>query len=258
MVRSRVVFIVLVGATLVWTPSLAGQTAEEKLTAARRLLSARQLDSAVVLLNQVIEQDAGQRLSAYVWLGIAQHFAGRDSLAREAFRAAFTLDSGVVLEGVAELDPERLPQLLSEARLVARAARPSTVTPPADTMPGARCLPGCVGLVRPPEFVSIPRVAFPDNMRSAASALNLIVRLIVDSAGRVEPRSVVIVRSNVGPMDGEIMSALAGARFRAGRTSEGPTRTQVELTFTSRTQGASISMGRSVPNYVLGPPLRLR
>ena len=257
MVRSSVVTAGMVGALLGWSAPGFAQTSDTTLAAAERLVAARQYDSAVTLLNQVIERDPAARLSAYVWLGIAHHFAGSDSLARAAFRRAFTLDSGVVLEGVGDLDPERLPQLLAEERVAARAARPAAVTP-ADATPEARCLPACVGLVRPPEFVSIPRVSFPDHLRDAAAALNLVVRLIVDTAGRVEPRSVEIVRSNVGMMDGEIRAALAEAHFRPGRTSQGVTRTQVELTFQARAQGATISGGRTVRSFVLGRPLPLR
>ena len=258
MLRSRIAFVALIGALLVGTTRVAGQTPAEKLADARRLLGAGQTDSAVTLLHQLIEQEPGARVSAYVWLGVAHFIAERDSLARAAFRAAFMLDTALVLQGFAALDAERLPRLLDEERLAARAAMSVTTPPTPDGLPEARCLPGCVGLALPPEFGSMPRVSFPENLREVAGALNLAVRLIVDTAGRVEPRSILIVRTNVGSMSGEIIRALADARFRPGRTPGGPTRTLVELTFTSRSQGVSISAGRAVPNYVLGPPLQLR
>jgi hypothetical protein len=248
--------------SLVSVPA-AAQGAAAKIEAARLQLEARNFDSATVLLRQVIEQDAAARLEAYVWLGLVNHFAGRDSLARAAFRQAFTLDRDLRVDGIAELDP-KLPQLLAEERAAARgepvpaapaaapaALPPAAIPPPAGAaavagaadLPAARCLPGCTGLERAPEFVSMPRVAFPDHLESAARSLDLVVRAVVDTAGRVEPKSVEVIRSNVVSMNAEIMSALGRARFRPGRAGGVPMRTLVELTFRARSQGAFLVLG---------------
>jgi hypothetical protein len=238
----------------------AGQTSAQKIEAARQLLEASQFDSATTILKQVIDQDPKARLEAYVWLGLVNHFARRDSLARAAFRQAFTLDPDLKVEGIAELDP-KLPQVLAEARAEARgeplpapaAAAPVTagaaLAPPAgDDLPAGRCQPGCTGLERAPEFVSMPRVSFPDHLEAAALSLDLVVRAIVDTAGKVEPKSVAIVRSNVASMNADVMNALARARFLPGRVSGGPTRTLVELTFHAKRQGSTL---------ILGPPEKL-
>jgi len=268
--------IAIAGALLLGAPLAAQQTSEQKIEAARQLLEAGKFDSATVILKQVIEQDPAQRLPAYVWLGIVNHFAGRDSLARAAFRQAYTLDPGLQLQGVGELDPARLPRLLAEEQAAAKGEpAPATPASAGDTaaapasdplapaaaapsgrpdIPQARCLPGCVGVDRPPEFVSLPRVAFPDHLRDAARNLDLVVRCIVDVDGKVEPKSVEIVRSNVASMGADIINGVSHARFRPGRTAAGPTRVLVELTFTIRSQGGT----RSGANYVLGAPRPLR
>src|SRR5690242_2965693 len=111
---SHAILIVSLALAPLRTSSLAAQqTSAQKIEAARQLLEASQFDSATTLLQQVIDQDATSRLQAYVWLGIVNHFAGRDSLARAAFREAYKLDPNVQLQGVGELDPERLPAVLT-------------------------------------------------------------------------------------------------------------------------------------------------
>jgi hypothetical protein len=249
-------------AAVVTSPLVAQQTSAQKIEAARQLLEASQFDSATTLLQQVIDQDPASKLQAYVWLGIVNHFAGRDSLARAAFRDAYKLDPNLQLQGVGELDPERLPAVLTAAKAEATAPAGAVAAPVAtspDTtaarsnLPTARCLPGCVGLDRPPEFISMPRVAFPDNLRDAARSLDLVIRFVIDADGKVDAKSIHIVRSNVASMGSEIINGLAHSRFRPGRTAQGPVVTQVEMTFTIKSAGGTRSGG----NYVLGPPRRL-
>jgi hypothetical protein len=261
------VALVLVGVACAGSRVSAQQTSAQKLEAARQLLENSKFDSAAALLQQVIDEDPTQRLQAYVWLGIVNHFAGRDSLARASFREAYKLDPGLQLQGVGELDPERLPAVLAAAKAAATDSQPAAGAPAgaaaATPDPGAaaagaetamaRCLPGCVGLSQAPEFISMPRVSFPDQLRDAARALDLVIRFIIDGQGKVDAKSIQIVRSNVASMGSEIVSALAHARFRPGRTRQGPVAAQVEMTFTVKQAGGSRTGG----NYVLGPPRRL-
>jgi tetratricopeptide (TPR) repeat protein len=253
-------FVVALSVAAVVTSPLVAQTSAQKIEAARQLLEASQFDSATTLLQQVIDQDPASKLQAYVWLGIVNHFAGRDSLARAAFREAYTLDPNLQLQGVGELDPERLPAVLTAAKDEATAVAGAPAAPArVDTgavrsnLPAARCLPGCTGLDRPPEFISMPRVAFPDNLRDAARDLDLVIRFVIGADGRVDAKSIHIVRSNVASMGSEIINGLAHSRFRPGRTAQGPVPTQVEMTFTAKTAGGTGFSG----NYVLGPPRRL-
>ena len=240
----------------------AGQTAAQQIEAARLLLEASQFDSATTILQQLIDKDPKARLEAYVWLGLVNHFARRDSLARAAFRQAFTLDPDLKVEGIADLDP-KLPQVLAEARAQARgepipapaaagaAAAAGATTPgpgAGGDVPAARCLAGCTGLERAPEFVSMPRVSFPKHLEDAARDLELVVRATVDSTGRVEPKSVAVIRSNVASLNAEIAEAVSRAKFLPGRVNNSPTRVLVELRFHAKRQGSGL---------ILGPPERL-
>jgi hypothetical protein len=243
--------VTVLAALLVAAPAaLPAQTSAQHIDAAKQLLEAGHFDSATAVLRGVIDRDPAARIEAYVWLGIVNHFAQRDSVARAAFRAAFALSPGLSVEGIAELDP-RLGRILSEERAAALGEPPPAAAATApdsgeSAAPMARCLPQCLGAERGPELVSMPRVSFPDHLEGQARDLQLTVRAVVDTIGRVEAGTVEIIRTNVASMSADIENAVRRARFRPARNQGKPVRALVELSFRAR------SMGNIM---VLGPPI---
>lgn len=83
----------------------------------------------------------------------------------------------------------------------------------------------------------------PDHL-APRGALRLVVEVVVDTSGRVEPKSVRIAVTNAPGMEGTIEQALRQARFRPGRLAGRPVRVLVELTFGARRTAGVLTLGR--------------
>lgn len=246
---------------LLGVADLPAQTPAATLVAsARARLNERQYDDAIALLRMALQPPAGatadERLEVHVLIAIGEFFAGRDSLARRAFRKALGLAPGLEVEGLAELAPE-LPAMLAAER--AALAKPQSDSVPApreaaaadmSSAPGGpagelfSCAPACAGVQEPPELRSMPRVQVPDHLQPESGRLLVVMRAIVDTGGRVEPNSVSIISNNAPGMAHDFERALEGARFRAGRVGSHPVRVLVELTFDSRRTQRLLVLGR--------------
>jgi hypothetical protein len=88
---------VIVGAAVLAAPLvLAAQTpGAQRIVSARAMLKMAKLDSAIVLLRLVIDSQApsstGERVDAWVLLGIAAYYRGNESAVTDAFRRALAL-----------------------------------------------------------------------------------------------------------------------------------------------------------------------
>jgi hypothetical protein len=127
-----------VAAAVLGTPArLAAQDDLAALaTAARAQLEELNPDSAAVLLRRalVVGRAAAptERGAVLVLLGITELFAGRETVAREAFRQALALDPGITVDTLHDLhsellrvfdaERERLPRLTLEAPLDTQVA----------------------------------------------------------------------------------------------------------------------------------------
>src|SRR6266404_8029167 len=116
------------------TPVVAGQArAAELVTAARAQLGAGNVDSGLVLVGLALDSSTlatgRDRVNAFVWRGVLQFYKGRDSLARESFRDALTIDPRLEVAGLAQIDS----LLAVEFEAVRRSVQP----PPTAARPSA-------------------------------------------------------------------------------------------------------------------------
>lgn len=257
-------------AVFLWVATAAALDAQTPAPAAALVVSARaklnehRYDDAAALLRLALEPQANataaERLDALILLGIVQFYAGRDSLMRAAFREALVLHPELEVAGLARLDAE-LAEVVAAERQALLAERQAlaagqvqagdTGLPPGPSPvargagPGElyRCIPTCAGIQDPPQFVSMPRVEIPDHL-APRGALRLVMEAVVDTSGRVEPKSVRIAFTNAAGMEGTFEQALRQARFRPGRLAGRPVRVLVELTFGGRRTAGVLTVGR--------------
>src|SRR6266511_3648711 len=81
--------------------------AADLVTAARAQLGVGNVDSGLVLVGVALDSSTlatGRvRVNALVWRGVLQFYKGRDSLARESFRDALTIDPRLEVAGLAQI-----------------------------------------------------------------------------------------------------------------------------------------------------------
>jgi len=86
----------------------AQMTAGDLVSAARTQLWNGNADSGLALLRLALDSGTSgttsDRMNALVWRGVFQYFKGRDSLARESFRDALTIDPRLEVTGLAQVD----------------------------------------------------------------------------------------------------------------------------------------------------------
>lgn len=91
------------------------------------------------------------------------------------------------------------------------------------------CAVACGGRLHTTEVVSADRPAYPDSLRAQGIEGRVTVQVVVDTSGRVEPGSAVVVQS---PHPGFNQAALAfvyAARFRPAMRRGHPVRAVVEV-----------------------------
>jgi TonB family protein len=80
-----------------------------------------------------------------------------------------------------------------------------------------------------PEFLSGPRLVYPDSLRQAGVQGRVIVQAVLDTMGRAEPWSVKIIQSPHPGFDQPARNFVLGALFRAGRVQERAVRVLVNV-----------------------------
>ena len=106
--------------TLYGAASAAAQSrAPHLIAAARAQARAHNVDSAVALLRLALDSAArpstADRENALVLRGLLQYSRDDESLTRRAFREALSLDPGLQVAGLGQVDP-RLEQILNQER----------------------------------------------------------------------------------------------------------------------------------------------
>jgi hypothetical protein len=212
--------------------------APDLLREARRELVTRHLDSAASLLREVGRDKrapAATRAEAFVLLGVTRYHEGKDSAAVEMFRSGLNLDPQTNPPAIIAQD-----SLLDELWLKQRVWAAGPVVPP-DTL--FSCVPRCVGLDAAPS--ALPRFDSYKILVEANGAMNqygvvpdranAILRLTVDTIGRVEEGSVEVVHSTLPrEMLESIPSDIGEERYRPGQTHGRAVRVRIQFEVTMR------------------------
>jgi TonB family protein len=203
--------------------SAAQAQAPGHLVTARRLMSARDFDSARTVLREVaaVGTRAVERAEAWVLLGIVEHFSGSDSLAREAFRAAITIDSTLTIAGFRDFAPEAA-RLFDEERCEISGV-----------WDGERCNPVKIVFVDafdvPPKLLHGPKVHYPWIYADQRIGGRVMVQAMIDRDGRADPATIKIVRSLRPAFDSSAVTFVRAAVFRPAELEGRPVRAWVSI-----------------------------
>ena len=187
----------------------------------RRLDSARSLFLAVLDTATLAALD--ERQTALIWLGIIAHAQGQDTLTRAYFRHALASDTSLTVDGLAEIDPE-LERIFAEER---RAAFSVALVH----------LSGSVD--EPPQRVSGPPLAYPAKLLRRPVAGTVRVSLVVDTAGRAEPRSIEILEVPDSALIDPVKAMFLASQFRPGRHRGRAVRVRTVLRLDVRPRGST-------------------
>ena len=223
--------------------------AADLVTAARAQLGAGNVDSGLVLVGLALDSSTlatgRDRVNALVWRGVLQFYKGRDSLARESFRDALTIDPRLEVAGLRQIDSLLAVEFEAVRRSVQpppTATRPSAALarlasgPPLDTL--YSCVPECRGLDQPPR--PLPAESEVVTVRSGgASPIRggvAVVRFVVDRTGGVEPASIAVVSAPSPALRETLVDHVRPARFSPGRVQGRAVRVMVQWRLTLRSR----------------------
>jgi periplasmic protein TonB len=81
----------------------------------------------------------------------------------------------------------------------------------------------------PPALLTAPRPAYPELLRAAGIAGRVVVETVIDTSGRAEPGSVVVVASTNPGFDAPARASVSGATFRPARLRGHSVRVRVRV-----------------------------
>ncbi|PYO99437.1 MAG: hypothetical protein DMD60_01755 [Gemmatimonadetes bacterium] len=231
-------------------PIVTGQArAADLVTAARAQLRAGNVDSGLVLIELALDSTTiatgRDRVNALVWRGVFQFFKGKDSLARESFRDALTIDPRLDVAGLGQLDSLLAADFEDARRSIQpppTAPRPSAALarlaagPALDTL--YSCIPDCRGLDQPPRALTGEFETVTVGSGGAGTIMGgiALVRFVVDSAGRVEPASITVVSSPSPALRDTLLEHVRPARFSPGRVQGRGVRVLMQWRLTLRSR----------------------
>jgi TonB family protein len=192
---------------MVSTPVSLGaqQRAPALIRDALQHFESRRFDSARTLLLAVLDTATlaaiDERQTALIWLGIIAHAQGQDTLTRAYFQRALAFDPSLTVEGLSAIAPE-LEQIFVEER---RAAFSVAIV----HMSGS--------VDEPPQRISGPPVAYPAELLRHPVAGTARVSLVVDTAGRVEPKSIEVLEVPDSALIEPVKVMFLASQFRPGR-----------------------------------------
>lgn len=221
-------------------PAGAQAPATDRLIAARSALHRAKLDSAEVLLRAILDSatsiTVSDRAEAWVLLGVARYYEGNDSGVVAAFRNALTLEPQLVASRLAEVD-SALANVLEAQRRALAVAAVATSALRIDTIDAVNCVPACPKGVTHPQLRLFPSLDWNPSEYDPSMAprdARMVVRYMVDSAGRVDTTSIRIIWNNFPagslfqPFETAYLRALAGARFDPARRGDRPVAVIIE------------------------------
>jgi TonB family protein len=202
------------------------------LNDARAQLAANRTDSAIVLLRVVTapatKASRLEQAEAFFWLGIADFYKGRDSIANVDFRAA--LDHDPLMQPTDML--ARLDSALAGMWEAQQTAAICGEPLPAWFAPGA---PQGVPLnaagraAQPPLMMYSPLLTYPDRLRRNNIGGRVVVRVIVDTTGRVQSGSVHILQTPDPGFNRAVIDYAGHVEFRVAIVGGVPTRSCVAI-----------------------------
>ena len=183
------------------------------LQTARQHMSANHLDSADAVLRAALESSVYvmDSVNVFVWRGILERLRGSDSLARHNFRQALILNPATAVRGLDQMSPG-LGELFDAE---SRAAR---VYHAAD-------------LEQQPAWSAGPSFVYPPELRRRRLAGLAVVRMVVDTEGRVEPASIEMVETPDSGFVQPLTQMMLATTFTPGRAGGHPVRSMTSLSF---------------------------
>ena len=196
-------------------PELAAQTIStiNRVRAAQAVMSSYP-DSALAMLARALTEAPylADSVTVYVWTGIGQFLAGRESLTTAAFDRALALEPQTNVRSLSDVAP-RLQELFDAAR--SRAQLELVYT--SHSVDSA------------PRLLASPVVVYPwDVWRRRVNGKASIIA-IVDTAGRIEPRSIEIREVPDSGLAEPVRQMLLASTFRPGKLGGRAVRTQIAM-----------------------------
>ena len=207
-------WITLLAAVLLVPQHLPGQSRSEGLVIlARQYMAAAQWGKADTALSNALDAASYvlDSVDVFVWRGVYQYLQGSDSLARLSFRRALQLRQVTTVTGLDKISPH-LTELFEDEARPFRIYRASDLDAPATWRSG-------------------PALAYPPELRSRRIAGDALVRAVVDTLGRVEAGSIVVLDSPDSAFNAPLERMLSAAQFTPGRVKGHVVRSQVDLGF---------------------------
>ena len=190
--------------------ALAAQNrSDELLSAARAHIVGRQWDSADSELTEALERAPYIMDSAwaYVWRGAFEYQLGHRQLARVSFRRALALYPDPGVRGLDSIAP-------GSAVMFDQEMRATRVYHAADLDQPARRLSG-------------PALRYPPELRRRRVTGDIVLRMIVDTLGRVNASDVEVLATPDSALNGPLTEMMVGSQFRAARIAGKPVRSIV-------------------------------
>jgi TonB family protein len=176
-------------------------------------MATNNLDSADAMLRSALESSVYvmDSVNVFVWRGILERLRGSDSLARQNFRRALILNPATAVRGLDQISPGLGDLFDAESR----AAR---VYHAAD-------------LEQQPAWNSGPQLVYPPDLKRRGVAGLAVVRMVVDTLGHVEPRSVEVIETPDSGFLPPLTQMIVATTFTPGRVSGHPVRSMTSLSF---------------------------
>jgi TonB family protein len=234
MPRPGTIAVALATVLVFWPLCLNGQRASELLADALSQVRAHRLDSAITLLHTITasgEADSSERAEAFLWLGVATFYKGQDSAAAASFRNALGIDPLLTPVGVLGSLDSGLAALWEneQTQAVCDEALPAWLPAAGSSTTQTNALNSRARAAQAPTIVSGPRLWYPDNLRRAGIQGRVLVRVIIDTLGRAEQRSVRVIWTAHPGLNHPVVEYMEHARFSVATSSAGRARSCVVL-----------------------------
>ena len=210
---SRGSHLALVVVLLAAAPAAAQSRSAQRLASAQELIGRQQLDSADIELAGALETAPYIMDScwAYVWRGVLEYERGHYRLARLSFRRAFALYPDPGTRGLDTIAPGLATLFDGEFRAIRTFQK--------------------WDLDQPARWVTRPQLDYPRELRTRRLSGYAVVRMIVDTLGRVNEESIEIVDIPDSAFTRPVKQMMSHVVFSPARIGGKPVRSLVAYKF---------------------------